>query len=73
MPVAERFKTAGVAFEGRSLQFKGAPKYECPAERQVTLMSVCRGYPDWVSVCLADQARAAQLQAQPHWQWSAHP
>jgi hypothetical protein len=71
VPVAERFETAGVSFEGRSLQFRGVPKYECAPERQLTLMSVCRGYPDWVSVCLADQARVSQLRAEPHWQWSA--
>ena len=70
VPVAERFKTFGVAFDGRSQQFKGVPKYECPPERQLTLMSVCRGYPDWVRVCLSDQSRAAHLQSLPHWQWS---
>jgi len=36
-------------------------------------MSVCRGYPEWIRICLADQDRAAQLQALPHWQWSAQP
>lgn len=64
VPVAQRFMTSGVAFDT-------APRYQCPAERQVVLMSVCRGYPGWVRVCLADQSRAAQLKALPHWQWSA--
>ena len=66
VPVAERFRTAGVAFET-------AAKYQCPAARHLTLMSVCRGYPESIRVCLADEARAAQLQALPHWQWSAEP
>jgi len=66
VPVAERFRTAGVAFET-------AARYQCPAARQLTLMSVCRGYPEWIRICLADETRAAQLQAQPHWQWSAEP
>jgi hypothetical protein len=66
VPVAERFRVAGVAFDT-------VPKYECPAARQLTLMSVCRGYPEWIRICLADQARAAQLQTLPHWQWSAEP
>jgi len=66
VPVAERFRSAGVVFDT-------VPKYQCPAERQLTLMSVCRGYPEWIRICLADQDRAAQLQALPHWQWSAQP
>jgi hypothetical protein len=66
VPVAERFRRAGVAFET-------APRYRCPDARQLTLMSVCRGYPDWIRICLADEGRAAQLQALPHWQWSAQP
>jgi hypothetical protein len=66
VPVAERFRTAGVPFDS-------VRKYACPAGRQLTLMSVCRGYPDWIRICLADQARAAELQALPHWQWSAEP
>ena len=66
VPVAERFRTVGVAFDT-------VAKYQCPAARQLTLMSVCRGYPDWIRICLADQDRAAQLQALPHWQWSAQP
>jgi hypothetical protein len=66
VPVAERFRTAGVAFET-------VPKYQCPPARQLTLMSVCRGYPDWIRICLADEGRAAKLQALPHWQWSAQP
>jgi hypothetical protein len=66
VPVAERFKTVGVSYTR-------VPRYSCPAERQVTLMSVCHGYPEWIRVCLDDQARAAQLKAQPHWQWSAEP
>lgn len=65
VPVAERFRTAGVAFDA-------AGKYECPSARQLTLMSVSRGYPGWIRICLADQARAAQLQSLPQWQWSAH-
>ena len=73
VPVAERFKTAGVSFEPAGVGFPAAKKYECPPERQLTLMSVCRGYPEWVRICLADQARASQLQALPHWQWSAEP
>jgi hypothetical protein len=66
VPVAERFKTVGVAFDT-------VRKYECPAAQQLTLMSVCRGYPEWIRVCVADQARAAELQALPHWKWSAQP
>jgi hypothetical protein len=66
VPVAERFKSAGVAFEATH-------HFECQPERRLTLMSVCRGYPEWIRVCLADQDRATQLQAQPHWQWSAQP
>jgi hypothetical protein len=73
VPVAERFKTEGIAFDARSLQFRDAPKYECPRERQLELMTVCHGYPDWIRLCLADEARASQLRAQPHWQWSAQP
>jgi len=66
VPVAERLRTAGVVFDT-------VRKYACPTERQLTLMSVCRGYPEWIRICLADQVRAAQLQALPHWQWSAQP
>jgi hypothetical protein len=66
VPVAERFRTAGVAFDT-------VRKYECGAKRQLTLMSVCRGYPEWIRICLADQNRAAELQSLPHWQWSAEP
>jgi len=66
VPVAERFRTAGVAFNT-------VQKYQCPAARQLTLMSVCRGYPDWILICLAEEDRAAHLQALPHWQWSAQP
>jgi hypothetical protein len=66
VPVAERFRTAGVTFAT-------ARKYECAAGSQLTLMSVCRGYPEWIRVCLADPSRAAELQALPHWQWSAQP
>jgi hypothetical protein len=66
VPVAERLRAAGVAFDA-------PPRYECPAARQLTLMSVCRGYPGAVRLCLADEARAARLQAQPQWQRSAEP
>ncbi len=66
VPVAERFRTAGVSFTT-------APRYQCDAGRQLTLMSVCRGYPGWVRVCLADSGRAAQLRALPQWRWSLQP
>ncbi len=66
VPVAERFRTAGVAFDT-------VPKYSCPTGRQLTLMSVCRGYPEWIRVCLADESRAGQLQALAQWRWSAEP
>ncbi len=55
------------------MAFETVAKYQRPAARQLTLMSVCRGYPEWIRVCLADEARAVQLQALPHWQWSAEP
>jgi hypothetical protein len=66
VPVAERFRTTGVAFET-------VRRYQCAPAQQLTLMSVCRGYPEWIRVCVADGARAAQLQAMPHWQWSSQP
>jgi hypothetical protein len=66
VPVAARLRTAGVTFDT-------VRRYECSADRQVTLMSVCRGYPEWIRVCLADPSRAAQLQAQPQWRWSSQP
>lgn len=66
VPVAERFRTFGVSFDA-------VAKFQCPTERRLTLMSVCRGYPEWIRICLADQGRAADLQALPHWQWSAQP
>lgn len=66
VPVAARLRDAGVAFDT-------VRRYQCTADRQLTLMSVCRGYPEWIRVCLADQVMAARLQAQPHWQWSAEP
>lgn len=66
VPVAERFATEGITFTTM-------PKYACAAEHELTLMSVCRGYPEWIRVCLADEARASTLRQQPHWQWSAQP
>jgi hypothetical protein len=66
VPVAARLRAAGVAFDT-------VRRYQCTADRQLTLMSVCRGYPEWIRVCLTDQAMAARLQALPHWQWSAEP
>jgi hypothetical protein len=61
VPVAERLRTAGVVFEATR-------RFECPDDRQLTLLSVCAGYPGAVRICLADAERAAQLRAQPHWQ-----
>ncbi len=66
VPVARRFLSAGIAFDSVSTR-----TFACPAERRLTLMSVCRGYPEWIRICLQDQARAAELQPLPHWQWSA--
>jgi hypothetical protein len=66
VPVAKRFLSAGVSFVSTSTR-----TFACPAERRLTLMSVCRGYPEWIRICLQDQARATQLQALPQWQWSA--
>jgi hypothetical protein len=63
VPVAERFKTFGVTYDRM-------PRYQCAPAQQVTLMSVCRGYPEWIRVCLTDPSKAAQLQALPYWQWS---
>jgi hypothetical protein len=73
VPVAERLHAAGIAFDAVRVAFDAPMKYECPAGHQVTLMSVCRGYPDAVRICLADASLAARLQAQPQWQWSAEP
>ena len=64
VPVARRFQSAGVAVNATRT-------FACPAERRLTLMNVCRGYPGWIRICLEDQARAAELQPLPHWQWSA--
>ena len=64
--MARRFLSAGVAFAATS-----ARTFACSGERRLTLMSVCRGYPEWIRICLPDQTRAAELQALPHWQWSA--
>lgn len=66
VPVAERLRASGVVFAATT-------RSECPGERQLTLMSVCRGYPGAVRICLADAARAARLKAQPHWQQSSEP
>jgi hypothetical protein len=66
VPVAARLRAAGIAFDP-------VRRFQCTADRQLTLMSVCRGYPEWIRVCLSDQATAARLQALPHWQWSAEP
>lgn len=66
VPVAECFLASGVAFDATT-------RYECPGDRQLTLMSVCRSYPGAVRICLADSARAARLQPQSHRQHSAEP
>ena len=66
VPGAARLRTGGVAFDT-------AQKYACAPARELTLMSVCQGYPDSIKICLADEARAAQLRALPHWRWSAEP
>ena len=53
VPVARRFQSAGIAFVPTSTR-----TFACSAERRLTLMSVCRGYPEWIRICLQDQARA---------------
>jgi len=64
VPVAQRLRKAGVEFDV-------TPRHECPDDRQLTLLSVCTGYPGAARICLADPARAAQLRGQAHWQRSA--